>query len=181
MGDGLGDLLSPRERIEVRGSRLARKLKKSYTVWMSKISTMEIVLLVLFAFTADILSFIPIINIVMSLVVTPVLFVYYKIKRVPTYPTIIAGVIEVVPVLSMLPAFTAGVLAVILIDKFGASKLGSATTKDARKKDLLQQKRNAETDLMREEARAYSGGANNYEKNRMKQKISRLNQQLHPS
>ncbi|MBI2524340.1 hypothetical protein HYW11_04020 [Candidatus Peregrinibacteria bacterium] len=97
---------------------------------MPKISAIEIALLILFAFTADILSLLPIINVLVSLSVTPVLFCYYKIKRVKAYPSLIAGIMEIIPVLSLLPAFTAGVLAVVLIDRFGASRVGKAPQKE---------------------------------------------------
>ncbi|OGJ57329.1 hypothetical protein A3H22_00410 [Candidatus Peribacteria bacterium RIFCSPLOWO2_12_FULL_55_15] len=89
---------------------------------MFKISSTEIALLVLFALTADLFSLLPIINVLVSLVVSPILYLYWKIKRVPAFPTVIAGTIELFPLISMLPAFTAGVLAVVLMDRMTHQK-----------------------------------------------------------
>lgn len=131
--------------------------KKGYNAKMPQISAIAIALLIIFALIADVLTLIPIINVFVTLTVSPVLYLYWKIKGVPAYPTLIAGAIEIIPVVSMLPSITAGILAVVLIDRFGASKLGKAAPKITQKEDPLQKRLNAQQNLMRERQRQAAG------------------------
>jgi len=83
-----------------------------------KISDGEAVLLILFALLADLLNWIPGINILITLITLPILqFYFIVIKRIKSYYSIAGNILELIPVLSILPAITGGVVATILLDR----------------------------------------------------------------
>ena len=96
-----------------------------------KISAPEAVLLITFALIADLLNWIPIVNWIVTAITLPGFQLYFMMKGVRGYASLAGNLVEFVPFLSALPAVTAGVVAVIIIDRIAASKLGQTALKAA--------------------------------------------------
>ncbi len=80
----------------------------------------------------DLISIIPILNIITAIIATGSIQLYYFIKGVPGWYASLAGdIIEYIPALSALPGITLGVIATILIDRATATKLGQTALKAA--------------------------------------------------
>lgn len=104
-----------------------------------RISTTETVGLVAFALICDVLSFIPVANIIIAMI-APIIFglAFYLngISLISPKKAMTAGlslIVEMVPVLSSLPAYTAGVLVIIYLtnveDKTGVNLTGKLSAK----------------------------------------------------
>lgn len=96
-----------------------------------KISTPEIIILVLFAVIADLINWIPVINWVVTAVTLPGFQLYFMIKGVRGIYSLAGNAVEAIPALSVLPAITAGIIVTIIIDRAMASKLGQTALKAA--------------------------------------------------
>ena len=95
----------------------------------AKISMVEGFLLVSFALIADALNWIPVLNWVITVVTLPSYQIYFMIKGVKGYYNLAGNLAELLPVLSALPAITAGVVATIIVDRVSASRLGKIALK----------------------------------------------------
>lgn len=88
-----------------------------------KLNDIECFVLIIIGIFADLLNLIPIINILVNLIVAPSLGIYFRMKKIFLGPTIIAGVIEFIPVLSVIPGTTLGIIFTIFYDRFGKKVL----------------------------------------------------------
>ena len=95
----------------------------------AKISMVEGFLLVVFALIADAINWIPILNWIVTIVTLPSFQIYFMIKGVKGYYNLAGNVIELIPLLSWLPAVTAGVVATIIADRIASSKMGTRALK----------------------------------------------------
>ncbi len=93
-----------------------------------KISLPEAYFLIAFAIIADLINWIPIINWLVTLITLPGFQFYFAMKGVRGVYSLAGNLIEFVPVLSVLPAITAGIIATIIIDRLEANKLGQLAT-----------------------------------------------------
>ncbi len=96
-----------------------------------KISAPEAFFLIIVAVIADLINWIPFVNWLVTFVTLPGFQFYFMIKRVKGYAAVVGNLIELIQFLSFLPAITAGVLGVIIIDRLTASKLGQVALKGA--------------------------------------------------
>jgi hypothetical protein len=87
-----------------------------------KISTVEAILLVLIALLADAINWIPVVNWVVTLITLPAFQLYFILKKVRGLYALAGNLIEFIPILSILPGVTAGVVGVILLDRATAKK-----------------------------------------------------------
>jgi hypothetical protein len=95
-----------------------------------KISTPEAILLIFFAIIADLISLIPFINILSAIVTFFITQFYFRMKGLKTGVNMVMQLLEFIPILSVLPMATVGVVAVIVIDRFPrlvSSTVGAAT------------------------------------------------------
>lgn len=99
-----------------------------------KISAPEIYLLLAFALVADAVNWIPIINWFVTIVTLPGYWLYFKLKGVSGVWSMTGNLVELIPVVSIVPAITFGVLATILIDHFAPGELKKALSKLGGKK-----------------------------------------------
>ena len=83
-----------------------------------KLSVTECFILLLFGIVSDLINLIPFVNILVSLFVTPVIALYFRMKKLPVGASVVAGIIELIPGLSVIPAITFGIIITILIDRF---------------------------------------------------------------
>ena len=81
-----------------------------------KISTAEAILLVFFAIIADVINLIPFINILATIVTFTITQLYFRMKGVKATFNIIMQLLEFIPIVSVLPLTTAGVVVTIIID-----------------------------------------------------------------
>lgn len=94
-----------------------------------KISTVEIIFLLFATLIADLLSVVPIFNWVVSAVMFPTMQFYLKMKGVSGAYALVGNVIELIPVLSILPAYTAAILMTIYIDRHPTSLVAKTVEK----------------------------------------------------
>lgn len=104
----------------------------------SKISVLKAILCVAIALIADAISLIPYVNIVNGFVFWFSFTVYFWSKGVKKLgPNTVAAVVEVIPILSMLPAITLGVVVTIGMqwrhEKKEAKKKADEENKNAQK------------------------------------------------
>jgi len=83
-----------------------------------KLSVTECFILLLFGIVSDLINLIPFVNILVTLFVTPVIALYFRMKKLPVGASVVAGIIELIPGLSVIPAITFGIIITILIDRF---------------------------------------------------------------
>lgn len=88
-----------------------------------KITTPEIYFLLVFALLADAINWIPFINLFVTMVTLPGFQFYFKMKGVRSGWSLGGNLAEFIPLVSFLPAVTAGVLITILIDHFGGTTI----------------------------------------------------------
>ena len=98
-----------------------------------KISIVEAYFLIVFAIIADLINWIPIINILTTIVTLPVFQFYFMIKGVKGIYSLAGNIAELIPGLSVLPAITAGVVTTIIVDRVQA-KTGVDVTKTIKPK-----------------------------------------------
>jgi len=122
--------------MEEKGER--KKAGPSLTLGESTFSLAEIYLLLAFAIVADLINWIPIVNVLVTIVAFPSYWLYFIIKGVsfaPTLPALIGNLLEIFPVLSAFPMVTVGVAVTIIIniilERAAATKLGRTVTKTA--------------------------------------------------
>ncbi len=82
-----------------------------------KISGVEATLLIIVAVVADLIGLIPIVNIIGTLISLAITQAYFRIKGVKATASLVAQLIDLIPVLSILPATTTGVAIVLWIDR----------------------------------------------------------------
>lgn len=87
-----------------------------------KISTTEAYYLIVFAIIADLINWIPIVNFLVTAVTLPGFQFYFKIKGVKGIYSLAGNLAELIPVVSILPAITAGVITTIIVDRVSARK-----------------------------------------------------------
>lgn len=94
-----------------------------------KISFMVGYWLLLFAIVADLINWIPGINLLVAWTILPLFSLYYfmnGLRGTAHFATqIVQYIVETVPALSILPATSIGVLIIIILDRLEATKLGS--------------------------------------------------------
>jgi len=96
-----------------------------------KISLPEAYFLVCFAIILDLINWIPVINIITTVISTASFQLYYFFKGVRGYASLATNLLEFIPILSALPLITTGAIITILIDRTAASKIGSTALKAA--------------------------------------------------
>ena len=82
-----------------------------------KISPGEAYFLIAFAVIADLINWIPVVNLLVTLITLPGFQLYFKMKGVKGTASKAANIIELVPFLSTLPAITTGVIITIILDR----------------------------------------------------------------
>lgn len=82
---------------------------------MPKISTTEAILLISFALLADLINWIPLVNLIVTFFTLPAFQFYFYLKGVRGIYSLIGNLIEIIPFLSILPGITVGIIATILI------------------------------------------------------------------
>ena len=93
-----------------------------------KISTVEAFIMIIIGIIADILSIFPGINILVGISMAGMMF-YLKNKGIMSIVNLIAYIAEYIPLLSILPLYSAGLIATIIIDR--NPKLSAAVEKAA--------------------------------------------------
>ncbi len=88
-----------------------------------KISTAEVILGTIVCLIADLLSIIPVINWVVWIIMAPSLWLYFKMKGIPRRYALIGIIIEVIPIISILPGYTVEWLVAVYMDRHPDSKL----------------------------------------------------------
>lgn len=82
-----------------------------------KISTPEAILILMITVIADLISIIPVINWLVSVVMFPVTQFYLRMKGLKGTTMLIGNIIELIPGLSALPAYTTAMTITIYIDR----------------------------------------------------------------
>ena len=82
-----------------------------------KISTPEAVLILMVTAIADLISIIPLMNWLVSVIMFPVTQFYLRLKGIKGMYMLIGNVIEVIPVLSALPGYTVAMAITIYVDR----------------------------------------------------------------
>ncbi len=82
-----------------------------------KISTTEAVFLILAGIIADLINWIPVVNWVVAAVMFPITQIYFRIKGVRGHYALIGNILELIPVLSVLPAYTLAMAATVYLDR----------------------------------------------------------------
>ena len=94
-----------------------------------KISVVEIIVLLFFGIIADLLSIIPVVNILVAIVMGAITQIYFRFKNVASGASLVGSLIELFPVLSVIPAHIASILLTIYIDRHPDSKLATTAEK----------------------------------------------------
>jgi hypothetical protein len=82
-----------------------------------KISIPEAMLLMIIAIIADLIGWIPIVNWVVAIFMFPITQLYFRLKGVKGFFSLIGNLAELIPVISALPAYTFSIGATLLIDR----------------------------------------------------------------
>lgn len=82
-----------------------------------KISTPEAILILMVTVIADLISIIPLVNWLASAVMFPVTQFYLRLKGIKGTYMMIGNVIELIPILSALPAYTTAMAITIYVDR----------------------------------------------------------------
>lgn len=82
-----------------------------------KISTPEAILILMLTLIADLISVIPIVNWLVSIIMFPATQFYLRLKGIKSLYMTIGNVIELIPVLSALPAYTTAMAITIYVDR----------------------------------------------------------------
>lgn len=82
-----------------------------------KISTPEAILILMITVIADLISIIPVINWLVSVVMFPVTQFYLRMKGIKGTYMLVGNVIELIPVLSVLPGYTTAMAITIYVDR----------------------------------------------------------------
>ncbi len=90
---------------------------------------MEIIVLLFFGIIADLLSIIPVVNILVAIVMGAITQIYFRFKNVASGASLVGSLIELFPVLSVIPAHIASILLTIYIDRHPDSKLATTAEK----------------------------------------------------
>ena len=98
-----------------------------------KISLIEAFFLLAFALISDLINWIPIINIFVTIGTLPAFWFYFTLKGVKNRANLVGNLIEFVPALSVLPAITAGILLTIIFDRLEAKRINASALITANK------------------------------------------------
>lgn len=82
-----------------------------------KISNVEVFFLLVLALIADLLSIIPIVNIIVGIFALIIGQFYYRVKGVKPHYALVGNLIEFIPFLSILPTYIASTAATIYFDR----------------------------------------------------------------
>ncbi len=82
-----------------------------------KISTPEAFIWVTVCIIADVLSIFPAVNLIVWVIMAPSQWLYLKTKGVQSQRALISSIIEIIPGLSVLPAYTFGAIITIYLDR----------------------------------------------------------------
>lgn len=82
-----------------------------------RISTAEAIIWILVCILADIISIIPIVNWLVWIIMFPATWMYFKSKGVQSQTALVGSIIEVIPVLSVLPGYTVEMIMAIYMDR----------------------------------------------------------------
>jgi len=96
-----------------------------------KISTVEALLLIIVGVIADLINWIPVVNWVVAAFMFPVTQIYFRLKGVKGVYGLVGNLIELIPFLSVLPAYTFAFAATIYIDRKPESAAAKAVEKAA--------------------------------------------------
>ena len=94
---------------------------------------MEIYLLITFAIIADLINWIPIVNWVVTLITLPAFQLYFYLKGMRGIYSLVGNAIELVPVLSILPGVTTGIVLAIIFERLGKTSVGGKILKPLEK------------------------------------------------
>ena len=94
---------------------------------------MEIYLLITFAIIADLINWIPVVNWIVTLITLPAFQLYFYLKGMRGIYSLVGNVIELVPVLSILPGVTTGIVLAIVFEKLEETSIGEKVLKPVRK------------------------------------------------
>lgn len=92
-----------------------------------KISDAEAIIGTIICLIADVLSIIPVVNWVVWIFMAPSLWFYFKMKGVQSRYALIGSIIEVIPIISILPGYTVEWLVAVYMDRHPNSKLAQVT------------------------------------------------------
>src|SRR3989344_7668550 len=99
----------------------------------SKFSPMEIYLLITFAIIADLINWIPVVNWIVTLITLPAFQLYFYLKGMRGIYSLVGNAIELVPVLSILPGVTTGIVLAIVFEKLEETSIGKKVLKPLEK------------------------------------------------
>src|SRR3989344_6893565 len=99
----------------------------------SKILPMEAYFLIAFAVIADLINWIPVVNWVVTLITLPAFQLYFYLKGMRGIYSLVGNVIELVPVLSILPGVTTGIVLAIVFEKLEETSIGEKVLKPLEK------------------------------------------------
>jgi len=100
-----------------------------------KISTPEAILILMITAIADLISIIPLVNWLVSVVMFPVTQFYLRLKGIKGTYMVIGNIIELIPILSALPAYTTAMAITIYVDRH--PKLAMVIQKTASSKNPM--------------------------------------------
>ena len=99
----------------------------------NKISTAEAILLIMVGLVADLINWVPIVNWVVAIFMFPITQIYFRMKGIRSNYSLISNLIELIPIVSVLPAYTIAMVATIYVDRHPellekVSKMAAAKT-----------------------------------------------------
>ena len=99
----------------------------------NKISTAEAILLIMVGLVADLINWVPIVNWVVAIFMFPITQIYFRMKGIRGNYSLISNLIELIPIVSVLPAYTIAMVATIYVDRHPellekVSKMAAAKT-----------------------------------------------------
>ena len=83
----------------------------------NKISTAEAILLIMVGLVADLINWVPIVNWVVAIFMFPITQIYFRMKGIRGNYSLICNLIELIPVVSVLPAYTTAMVATVYMDR----------------------------------------------------------------
>ncbi|MEK9186342.1 MAG: hypothetical protein AAB885_02015 [Patescibacteria group bacterium] len=82
-----------------------------------KISTTEAMFLIMAGVVADLINWIPVVNWIVAIFMFPITQLYFRMKGVRGQYALIGNIMELIPGLSVLPAYTIAMVATIYLDR----------------------------------------------------------------
>ncbi len=131
-----------------------------------RLSGTEAYFLIAFALIADLINWIPVINIITTVVTAAFFQFYFFIRKVKGAQwSLIGNIIEFIPVASVLPAITAGVVGTIIADRIQAKIDNKMAQTDSLKEPDLGYNYKDIEDQQEEDVEVENGAEENEEKN----------------